>query len=143
MSDYPWNETTIARLREDWAAGFPTEEMGRRLGCSKNAILGKVHRLGLPGSQSPIRREPNVAARIHKPKPRPSPLPSLAKEVPLAKPPREPRHAPTCEWPLSDGRPWRFCDAPVKPKAPDAPQSAYCLEHHKLCWHKPYARAAA
>ncbi len=61
-----WNEDVIGRLRELWAEGHSTAEIGRRLGVSKNAIVGKAHRLELPARPSPIRREnsePNAERR--------------------------------------------------------------------------------
>lgn len=52
-----WNEETIRSLTELWAEGYSTAEIGRRLGVSKNAIVGKAHRLVLEPRPSPIRRE--------------------------------------------------------------------------------------
>jgi GcrA cell cycle regulator len=52
-----WAEETIFRLRELWDQGHSTAEIGRRLGVSKNAVVGKAHRLDLPARPSPIRRE--------------------------------------------------------------------------------------
>jgi GcrA cell cycle regulator len=52
-----WNEETIARLRALWAEGLSTAEIGRRMAISKNAVVGKAHRLNLPARPSPIRRE--------------------------------------------------------------------------------------
>jgi len=52
-----WAEETIVRLRELWSEGHSTAEIGRRLGVSKNAVVGKAHRLDLPARPSPIRRE--------------------------------------------------------------------------------------
>jgi len=52
-----WAEETITRLRELWTEGLSTAEIGRRLGVSKNAVVGKAHRLDLPARPSPIRRE--------------------------------------------------------------------------------------
>src|SRR6201996_2872812 len=51
-----WAEETISRLRELWSEGHSTAEIGRRLGVSKNAVVGKAHRLDLPARPSPIRR---------------------------------------------------------------------------------------
>ncbi|HYZ21769.1 MAG TPA: GcrA family cell cycle regulator, partial [Rhodopila sp.] len=53
-----WDEETIRLLRELWAEGLSTAEIGRRLGVSKNAIVGKAHRLDLDARPSPIRRDP-------------------------------------------------------------------------------------
>lgn len=52
-----WNEETIRQLRDLWAEGHSTAEIGRRLGVSKNAIVGKAHRLDLEARPSPIRRD--------------------------------------------------------------------------------------
>ena len=52
-----WSEETIVRLRALWDEGHSTAEIGRRLGVSKNAVVGKAHRLDLPARPSPIRRD--------------------------------------------------------------------------------------
>jgi len=51
-----WAEETISRLRSLWDEGLSTADIGRRLGVSKNAVVGKAHRLDLPARPSPIRR---------------------------------------------------------------------------------------
>ena len=51
-----WTEETIARLRQLWQDGHSTAEIGRRMGITKNAVVGKAHRLELPARPSPIRR---------------------------------------------------------------------------------------
>lgn len=50
-----WTDETIARLRELWSQGLSTAEIGRQLSITKNAVVGKAHRLGLPPRPSPIR----------------------------------------------------------------------------------------
>ena len=52
-----WNAEAIDRLRALWAEGHSTAEIGRRMGVSKNAVVGKAHRLNLPARPSPIRRD--------------------------------------------------------------------------------------
>jgi len=56
-----WSEEVIGQLRALWGEGHSTAEIGRRLGVTKNAIVGKAHRLDLPARPSPIRRDPNAA----------------------------------------------------------------------------------
>ncbi|HVY16810.1 MAG TPA: GcrA family cell cycle regulator [Rhodopila sp.] len=76
-----WNEDTIRQLRELWAEGHSTAEIGRRLGVSKNAIVGKAHRLDLDARPSPIRRESGKSETDRPPSyPRPAgpTLPPLA-----------------------------------------------------------------
>lgn len=52
-----WNDEAIARIRLLWSEGHSTAEIGRRMGITKNAVVGKAHRLNLPARPSPIRRE--------------------------------------------------------------------------------------
>ncbi|MBC7431226.1 MAG: GcrA cell cycle regulator [Rubritepida sp.] len=58
-----WNVEAIDRLRAFWAEGHSTAEIGRRMGVSKNAVVGKAHRLNLPARPSPIRRDVVAALR--------------------------------------------------------------------------------
>jgi GcrA cell cycle regulator len=58
-----WNDDTIAKIRALWGEGLSTAEIGRRMGVSKNSIVGKAHRLNLPPRPSPIRREGPVVVR--------------------------------------------------------------------------------
>lgn len=52
-----WTNEAISRLRALWDEGLSTAEIGRRMGISKNAVVGKAHRLQLPARPSPIRRD--------------------------------------------------------------------------------------
>ena len=51
-----WSDAVILSLRTLWDEGLSTAEIGRRLGVTKNAVVGKAHRLDLPARPSPIRR---------------------------------------------------------------------------------------
>ena len=149
-NDTTWTEKLILDLRRLWDAGHPTAEIGRRLGITKNAVVGKAHRLDLPHRPSPIRRgEGPTQPRAPKPKvvPPTRPLPAApAQAVPVQVAPslpRMPRPTPAmpsrrgnsqpCCWPLGEpGRPgFRFCDAPVDGGKP------YCAEHRALAYVKP------
>jgi GcrA cell cycle regulator len=59
-----WTEETIVRLRELWQQGLSTAEIGRQLAVTKNAVVGKAHRLGLQSRPSPIRRPPGPARAV-------------------------------------------------------------------------------
>jgi GcrA cell cycle regulator len=53
-----WDDDQIAKLKWLWNQTDPqlsTSEIGRRLGMTKNAIVGRAHRLHLTGRVSPIR----------------------------------------------------------------------------------------
>lgn len=42
-----WTPERIALLKLLWEKGVTTAEIGRHIGVSKNAVVGKVHRIGL------------------------------------------------------------------------------------------------
>ena len=56
-NEFDWSAVAIVRLQLLWAEGHSTTEIGRRMDVSKNAIVGKAHRLNLPARPSPIRRD--------------------------------------------------------------------------------------
>ncbi len=62
-NSFDWNDDVVERLRQFWAEGHSTAEIGRRFGISKNAVVGKAHRLDLPGRPSPIAKETVSAER--------------------------------------------------------------------------------
>lgn len=149
-----WTDETIARLRAFWDEGHSTAEIGRRLGVSKNAIVGKAHRLALPARPSPIRREAGApraprraAPRITGPTlpPLAAPLPMVISAAPAGAPRPPPRSLPrstavprfgnrlvACCWPIGDpGTPsFRFCDAEAVSGKP------YCTAHAQLAYVK-------
>ncbi|MGI4744802.1 MAG: GcrA family cell cycle regulator [Janthinobacterium lividum] len=51
-----WNDESISRLRSLWQEGLSTAEIGRRMQITKNAVVGKAHRLILSPRPSPIRK---------------------------------------------------------------------------------------
>jgi GcrA cell cycle regulator len=152
-----WAEETIVRLRALWDEGHSTAEIGRRLGVSKNAVVGKAHRLDLPARPSPIRRDGSSPATPRRSTPRrvagptlpPLPstgpvmltgtLPAAPKPAPLPPQPRPQVAAPrpygrviTCCWPIGEPgtRSFRFCDEQSVPGKP------YCTDHAQLAYVK-------
>jgi len=69
-----WTDESIRLLTVYWADGLSTAEIGRRLGVSKNAVVGKAHRLELTARPSPIHWDGPPRQRT---KPRPSPAPRI------------------------------------------------------------------
>lgn len=60
-----WTDQMVEDLRVMWKQGMTTAEIGKKLGVSKNSIVGKVHRLGLSGRPSPIKKkESSDAAEV-------------------------------------------------------------------------------
>ena len=67
-----WTEAQIADLKRLWTAGHSTSQIGTILGVSKNAVIGKAHRIKLPARPSPIRHSsgpkkpmPAMRPRLH------------------------------------------------------------------------------
>ena len=104
-----WTEDRIAILTQLWSEGIATSEIGRRLGVTKNAVVGKVHRLGLPKRQSPIQRKP--AKKKKAPEPEIITMDKLRNDM--------------CAWPIGDpGLPgFHFCGAKSTEGKP------YCEPH--------------
>jgi GcrA cell cycle regulator len=52
-----WTDERIQELSRLWQAGHSASEIGKLLGVSKNAVVGKAHRLKLPSRPSPIKQQ--------------------------------------------------------------------------------------
>jgi GcrA cell cycle regulator len=58
-----WTEQRIDMLRKLWGQGQTASQIATLLGgVTRNAVIGKAHRLGLTGRPSPIKREGTEAA---------------------------------------------------------------------------------
>jgi len=145
-----WSDTTITELRGLWAEGHSTAEIGRRLGISKNAVVGKAHRLELSPRPSPIRRQegaapsaapvPRVVGPTLAPLPsRPAPAATVAAAPKPVAPPRRLAavaapviRVSACCWPIGEpGKPsFHFCDAVAVHSKP------YCATHAALAYVK-------
>lgn len=92
-----WTDERIATLKKMWEGGSTASQIADELGgVSRNAVIGKAHRLGLKARPSPVspkdeKPEPKAAAPVAAPKPvakKPVPVP------PRPQPPVEARPAP-------------------------------------------------
>lgn len=59
-----WTEPLIEILRDLWSQDLSTSEIGIRMNLTKNAIVGKAHRLGLISRLSPIQRDTRTPEQI-------------------------------------------------------------------------------
>ena len=133
-------------------------EIGRRMGISKNAVIGKAHRLELSGRETPIRRDGPMRPRTPRVQGPTLPAPAGLAPQAVVRPPMAPperatpplpppaygpaapsrrtscRHtAQPCCWPIGEpGRPgFRFCEGEAEPSRP------YCPEHSSIAYAKP------
>lgn len=120
-----WTPDRVALLQKLWDEGKSTAEIGRQLGVTKNAVVGKAHRMALPSRPSPISRrrlKAVLASPLPKPTFRPFPRPSAEPEPdPFARG----KTRTKCQWPIGDPREegFHFCGATPEPGR------SYCTEH--------------
>lgn len=135
-----WTEERIDRLKTMWAEGMTASQIALALGqVTRNAVIGKVHRLGLSGRVTAARPERPRAATQPRPQVR---VAQIAAPTPVIEEPLEPMpgdpvtvlslSGAMCKWPLGDpSKPdFRFCGRKSKAGAP------YC-EHHSRMAYQP------
>jgi len=107
-----WTDERIEQLRQMWQNGHTASQIAETLGgVSRNAVIGKAHRLGLQSRPSPVKPGESEAEPATKPAAaeRPALAPRMAAPAPA---PAEPKPAPA-----ASAAP---APAPATP-APDAP----------------------
>jgi len=98
-----WTDERIDRLKAMWADGSTASQIAEDLGgVSRNAVIGKAHRLGLESRPSPVKTgeekgkkaKPAAApAKAAAPKPDPAPKAAAATPAPRAPAPRPVKEA--------------------------------------------------
>jgi len=134
-----WSDERVATLRQLWRDGRSASQIAQQLGgVTRNAVMGKVHRLGLSGRGAPC--APTRAPRVAAARQRPPARPALAARLPRFAPVPAPSPAPegpgliaslvhltvhACKWPIGD------------PKSPDfsfcgrRSEGRYCAAHER------------
>ncbi len=112
-----WTTEKIKQLKKLWSKGKSTVEIGRELGISKNAVVGKVHRLELNARPSPIKKE-----AVKKP--------VKKKEVKQGNVSLMDLKMNSCRWPIGDPKDadFHFCGKDTVTGKP------YCSEHCKIAY---------
>jgi GcrA cell cycle regulator len=159
-----WNDERVELLKKLWSEGLSASQIAGRIGSvTRNAVIGKVHRLGLSG------RATTTRLKSHRPRPRP--VPAKRPPAAVAKPrftnvgntalralyqDAEPYVAPveelvipmaerrsiqtleecSCRWPIGDPQEadFHFCG---KAKVPGLP---YCEFHARRAFQPPQSR---
>ena len=151
-----WTEERVERLKQLWAEGLSASRIAAELGgITRNAVIGKVHRLGLSGRAKTSTGGQPRQRRTRSEKPRRSATTATAGNTALKLDPREePRpvreKAPvqelvipiserasiltlsetTCKWPIGDpGDPdFHFCGRRADVGIP------YCAHHARIAY---------
>ena len=126
-----WSEPRVTTLRSLWLDGLSASQIAKQLGgVTRNAVIGKVHRLGLSGRGAPS--APGRTARISPPRPA-RPRRAVVRPSRVMAPPRPPVAASVtgpegpglvtdmarlavhaCKWPIGD---------------PKSPEFSFCGRH--------------
>ena len=62
-----WTDERVAKLQELWDKGLSASQIAKELaeGVTRNAVIGKAHRMGLASRPSPVKSDPEK--KIKKP----------------------------------------------------------------------------
>lgn len=146
-----WTEDRVGALKKLWLEGQSASQIAKQLGggVTRNAVIGKVHRLGLSGRAAPSQparatyrpTRPRVAAPAQPSPPRrieaAQPRPMVAAPTPPQPPiPDLPGTATVltlgahmCKWPIGDpsSQEFSFCGR-------RASEGVYCIEHARVAY---------
>ncbi len=138
-----WTDERVTTLKKLWLDGLSASQIAKQLGgVTRNAVIGKVHRLGLSG-----RAAPSQPARTIMKVPRPA-RPVVAAPVVVRRPTPPMMATPVyaqeevgsatvltlgahmCKWPIGDPATdgFSFCG---RRSGEDGP---YCVEHARLAY---------
>lgn len=147
-----WTDERVELLKKLWQDGLSASQIAKQLGgVTRNAVIGKVHRLGLSG-----RATPSKPARTVFKAPRPARPVSVAPSAPrrLAEPMMSVQPSPVryvdeapgtatvltlgahmCKWPIGDPslETFTFCGR----RSGEGP---YCHEHSQVAYQPPSAK---
>ena len=144
-----WTDERVETLKKLWLDGLSASQIAKQLGgVTRNAVIGKVHRLGLAGRATPTRTErPRVpsaprmsAMRTHIPEP------PVVEEDPVTL--EDGTHVSVlaindrmCRWPIGDpsSETFSFCGRRAGESGP------YCPQHAQIAYQpqQPRKRSGA
>ena len=143
-----WTDERVEVLKKLWLDGLSASQIAKQLGggVTRNAVIGKVHRLGLSGRAAPSQPVRTPALRTPRPRPAVAAAP-VRREAPAAPPPPlpvAPRYyaaetpgsatvltlgAHMCKWPIGDpsSDSFSFCGRRNS-------EGPYCVEHANVAY---------
>lgn len=148
-----WTEESVEQLRKMWSEGLTANEIAKKLGVTKNAIVGKVHRLCLTARPSPIKSKDNAVEEeqvqmqleivteetdeedipLQEVKTSKVSAPKICKEGNIKLVDLD---SHTCRWPIGDPRDDDFCFCGKKVRS----GQTYCDEHSAVAYVKALKR---
>lgn len=131
-----WKDEELEDAKKLWLQGLSATQIAREINKthggskSRNAVLGKVHRLKLTNRETPS--APTIRARAVKAV---SAKPRVLRSVAAAPPPVVLPGHKQCKWPIGDPGQvgFHFCSSQNIIR-PDGRESPYCEEHTDLAY---------
>ncbi|UOR15538.1 GcrA family cell cycle regulator [Qipengyuania aquimaris] len=115
-----WTDERIATLKKMWEGGSTASQIAEELGgVSRNAVIGKAHRLGLKSRPSPVKAAEKKKAA---PKAKPAPKPAAKKAAPRPAPKPAPAPAAAAPKPAAKAGGGTTPSQPLPDKRPDLPK---------------------
>lgn len=115
-----WTEERVGVLKSLWGNGKSASEIAEILGgVTRNAVIGKAHRLGLSAKKQPVPPKRRIIAKVE---PEIEPITGGATIMSLTD--------RMCKWPIGDPKSneFRFCGRSVRAGYP------YCQEHVRVAY---------
>jgi len=138
-----WTDERVELLKKLWLDGLSASQIAKQLGgVTRNAVIGKVHRLGLSGRATPSQPQRTTFKAPRAPRPAVAAQPRRLNEPSLPSAPvavyypEEPGSATVltlgahmCKWPIGDPSTdgFTFCGR----RSNDGP---YCVEHARVAY---------
>jgi GcrA cell cycle regulator len=144
-----WTDERVETLKKLWLDGLSASQIAKQLGgVTRNAVIGKVHRLGLSGRATPSQPQRPIFKAPRAPRPAvtssiaAAPRRALEPSMPNTAPaqsfaPEEPGTATVltlgahmCKWPIGDpaSDSFTFCGRRSDHDGP------YCVEHARVAY---------
>lgn len=126
-----WTDERVEQLKQLWGEGLSASQIASRMGgVTRNAVIGKVHRLGLAGRAAPAAPKPKVVVMEAEPAPRAAHF-GLDRLFPgLDRPTVSSISGQQCKWPIGDptAEDFHFCGQSTSTSKP------YCAYHSQLAF---------
>jgi GcrA cell cycle regulator len=147
-----WTDERVELLKKLWLDGLSASQIAKQLGgVTRNAVIGKVHRLGLSGRAAPSQPTRPVFKAPRAPRPTPAPAPRRVEtHHPVAAPQPAPAYfaeepgsatvltlgAHMCKWPIGDpaSDSFSFCGRRSETDGP------YCVQHARVAYQPQQQR---
>ncbi|MFZ5719266.1 MAG: GcrA family cell cycle regulator [Pseudomonadota bacterium] len=149
-----WTDERVELLKKLWQDGLSASQIAKQLGgVTRNAVIGKVHRLGLSGRAAPSKPQRTVFKAPRPARPAaaaPSAPRRIAEPASAHAPPTPVRHvdekpgtatvltlgAHMCKWPIGDpaSDSFTFCGRRSEETGP------YCHEHAQVAYQPAQAK---